>query len=60
MAGIALTSSDKLLNIVPQEHWNRAANVDNKIIYSTVPELAAASKSQKRREMWFIQNPQWC
>lgn len=44
MADIALSLSDKLLNIVPQEHQNRATKVHNKMNNYTVPGLAGASK----------------
>lgn len=55
MAGVTLSSSDKLLNIVSLEHWNTAVKVHNKMNNSAAPALAATSKSQKCREMWFIQ-----
>ena len=39
VAGVALSSLDKLLNIVPQEHQNKAAKVNNKTSNSTVQSL---------------------
>ena len=50
VAGVALSSSDKLLNIVSQEQRNRTTQVHNKMNNFTVPALTATSKSQKGRK----------